>query len=89
MCHAPADLFGVQNRGYIRPGFQADLVVVDLDSPWTVEKDNILYKCEWSPFEGHTFKSSVDQTWVNGHLAYDKGEVKEGKNGQRLTFTPR
>ncbi|UTW64378.1 dihydroorotase [bacterium SCSIO 12741] len=89
MCHAPADLFGVQNRGYIRPGYQADLVVVDLDKSWTVQEENILYKCGWSPFEGHTFKSQVAQTWVNGHLAYDQGEIREGQNGQRLTFTPR
>ncbi len=91
MCHAPADMFDVVGRGYIREGYKADLVVVDLDNPWTVAKDNILYKCGWSPFEGQEFKSQVQQTFVNGNLVYDlKGNpaesINEVANGQRLTF---
>jgi dihydroorotase len=81
-----ADLFDVENRGYIRPGYFADLVLVDPDNPWTVAKDNILYKCNWSPFEGTTFKSKVEKTFVSGHLAYDSGTFDESKKGMRLTF---
>lgn len=86
MCHAVADCFQVDKRGYIQEGFWADLVVVDLDNPWTVDKSNILYKCGWSPFEGTTFKSKVIQTFVNGELVYDKEEIKEGSGGKRLAF---
>lgn len=86
MVHNVADLFDVENRGYIRPGYFADLVLVDPDNPWTVAKDNILYKCNWSPFEGTTFKSKVEKTFVSGHLAYDTGNFDESKKGMRLTF---
>jgi dihydroorotase len=86
MCHAPARLFRIQNRGYIRPGFAADLVLVNPDDPWTVEKENILYKCGWSPFEGVTFKSRVTHTWVNGYLVFDKGRFQESGHGERLKF---
>jgi dihydroorotase len=85
MCHAPADLFRVKNRGYIREGYKADLVLVDLNSPWIVNKNNILYKCKWSPFEGTVFKSKVVTTVVNGHIVYENGELKE-KAGERLEF---
>lgn len=86
MCHAPAICFQVENRGFIREGYVADLVLVDIDNPWEVNKDNILYKCAWSPFEGNTFKSRVTHTWVNGHLAYQNGSFDESQKGHRLTF---
>lgn len=86
MAHAPADLFRIENRGYIREGYFADLVVVDPSSSVTVEKDNILYKCKWSPFEGHTFSNTVDKTFVNGNLVFSDGKVIEGSNGSRLLF---
>lgn len=86
MCHAPAICFQVENRGFIKKGYAADLVLVDIDNPWQVNKDNILYKCAWSPFEGNTFKSKVTHTWVNGHLAYQNGTFDESQKGHRLTF---
>jgi len=86
MCHAPAICFQVENRGFIREGYAADLVLVEIDNPWQVNKDNILYKCAWSPFEGNTFKSRVTHTWVNGHLAYQNGSFDESQKGHRLTF---
>jgi dihydroorotase len=86
MCHAPAICFQVDNRGFIREGYAADLVLVEIDNPWEVNKDNILYKCAWSPFEGNTFKSRVTHTWVNGHLAYQNGSFDESQKGHRLTF---
>ena len=86
MCHNPAILFQVEKRGYIKEGYFADLVIVDLDNPWTVKKDNILYKCGWSPFEGTTFQSKVMQTVLNGHLVYNESQVSNIKAGQRLTF---
>ena len=86
MCHAPADLFRIEKRGYIRPGYYADLVLVDTNSSWTVKPENILYKCGWSPFEGTTFDSKVQKTWVNGELVYDNGLFNEHVRGQRLLF---
>ena len=86
MCHAPAICFQVKERGFIREGYYADLVVVDLNKPWVVEKDNILYHCGWSPFEGETFKSSVVKTFVNGNLVYDGGIFDEKHRGMRLEF---
>ena len=86
MCHAPATCFQVKERGFIREGYYADLVVVDLDKPWVVEKDNILYHCGWSPFEGETFKSSIVKTFVNGNLVYDGGIFDEQHRGMRLEF---
>ena len=83
-CHAPARIFGVVDRGYIREGYWADLVLVDLDRPYTVTRDNVLYKCGWSPFEGYTFKSSIMTTWINGELGYHKGKILDGVRGQRL-----
>lgn len=86
MCHNPAILFEVEKRGYIKEGYKADLVLVDLNAPWTVQKDNILYKCGWSPFEGTTFKSRITHTFVNGNLVHKNFKVYEGNRGERLTF---
>lgn len=86
MCHAPAELFRIEKRGFIRPGYYADLVLVDPNRSWIVNTDNILYKCGWSPFEGVTFDASVLQTWVNGKLVYDYGQFDESVRGQRLLF---
>ena len=85
-CHAVATCFEVEKRGYIREGYYADLVLVDLNKPWTVTRGNVLSKCGWSPFEGHEFKSSVEKVWVSGHLAYNEGQFDESKKGERLTF---
>jgi dihydroorotase len=86
MCHNPAILFNIRKRGFIREGFQADLCLVDPDSPWRVSKENILYKCGWSPFEGTTFRSKVIKTIVNGTIVYDEGLINEDYRGQRLMF---
>lgn len=86
MCHAPAECFHLKDRGYIREGYAADLVLIDAKKNWTVSKENILYKCGWSVFEGTTFRSSVTHTFVNGHLAYANGEVNDSVLGQRLAF---
>lgn len=84
--HAPATLFGVENRGYIREGYFADLVLIDPNTSTTVTKENIRYKCGWSPFEGVKFSHSIDKTFVNGELVFDQGEIVSDKNGKRLTF---
>ncbi|WP_040280424.1 dihydroorotase [Psychroserpens damuponensis] len=86
MAHNPAILFQVEKRGYIKPGYFADLVIVDINNPWTVNKDNILYKCGWSPFEGTTFKSRITHTFLNGTLVYNNFKVLDVKAGKRLTF---
>lgn len=86
MCHNPAILFRIEKRGFIREGYKADLVLVDDQSEWTVSKDNILYKCGWSPLEGMRLHSEVTHTFVNGNLAYENGEVKAEKFGERLLF---
>lgn len=86
MCHNPAKLFDIEKRGFIREGFFADIVEVDLNSKWEVKKDNILYKCAWSPFEGTTFNAAIKRTFINGHLAYDQGTFSNKKNAKRLTF---
>lgn len=85
MCHNPAILYKIKNRGFLREGYQADLCLVDLNQNWTVSDENILYKCGWSPLEGTTFHSKVSHTFVNGHLAYINGKFDEGKLGQALT----
>jgi dihydroorotase len=84
MCHNPAILYRIKQRGYIREGYFADLTLVDLNSEWTVSKENILYKCGWSPLEGTTFHSKVLKTWVNGHLAYADGVFHEEVKGKAL-----
>ncbi|MBC8474612.1 MAG: dihydroorotase [Cryomorphaceae bacterium] len=86
MCHNPAICFKVENRGFIREGYFADLVLVDLNNPWEVNKENILYKCGWSPFEAEIFNAKITHTLVNGHIAYQYGKFNESKNGMRLTF---
>ncbi len=86
MCHNPALLFDVEKRGFIREGYFADLVEVDMRSSWKVSKANVFYKCGWSPFEGVTFDTQIKRTFVNGHLAYDQGNFSEMKKGKRLTF---
>jgi dihydroorotase len=86
MCHAPAQCFQIAQRGYIREGYFADLVLVDMNDTSTVSKENILYKCGWSPLEGHVFPASVRYTFVNGMIAYQNGKVNDGVRGQRLLF---
>ena len=85
--HNPAILFEIEKRGFIREGYYADLVLVNPNNSWKVSKENILYKCGWSPFEGETFSASIEKTFVNGHLVYNKGEFDESKKGERLMFT--
>lgn len=86
MCHNPAILFEIEQRGFIREGYKADLVLVDLNGKWTVSRENILYKCGWSPLEGTQFSAKVTHTFVNGHLALDNGKISEEKHGERLLF---
>ena len=86
MCHAPADLFQIDRRGYIREGYYADLVIVDQNKSWTVTTDNLLYKCGWSPFEGETFSFRITHTFVNGNLVYANGRFDNRIKGERLTF---
>jgi dihydroorotase len=86
MAHNVARCFDIPNRGYVRPGYKADLVLVDPQHEWTVSKANILYKCGWSPFEGDQFTSKVASTWVNGNLVFDGDQVLEGTRGERMTF---
>jgi dihydroorotase len=86
MAHAPADLFRIEGRGYIREGYYADLVVVDPSKSQTVSKDNLFYKCGWSPFEGETFSNVVEATYVNGNCVYHKGLIQETTVGSRLKF---
>lgn len=86
MCHNPAILFRVEDRGFLREGYHADLVLVDPNRPWSVNKDNILYKCGWSPFEGTLFKSRVTHTFVGGHLVYRDGQIDASVKGSRLKF---
>ncbi len=86
MCHNPAILFQIEKRGYIKKGYFADLVLVDLNKPWTVKKENILYKCGWSPFEGTTFKSRVTHTFINGVLVFENSKFNEIKAAKQLTF---
>ncbi|MFT7482571.1 MAG: dihydroorotase, partial [Oceanospirillaceae bacterium] len=86
MCHAPAICFQINRRGFIREGYFADLTLVDLMEQTTVTKENILFKCGWSPFEGHTFPAAVTHTIVSGHLAYENGVFNESEKGKRMTF---
>jgi len=86
MAHNVADCFRIEKRGYVREGYWADLALVNLNTPWTVTRDNILYKCKWSPFEGTTFQSSIAATIVSGNLVWEMGKLIEGSNGRRLRF---
>lgn len=86
MCHAPADIFQIKERGYIREEYWADLVLVDLNSPWKVKQDNILSKCKWSPFEEQEFKSKITHTIVNGNVVFENGSFNEQTKGKRLSF---
>jgi dihydroorotase len=86
MCHHPAILFRVEKRGYIKEGFFADLVVVDPQKEWTVAKENLLYKCAWSPFEGKKFQSKITHTFVNGNLVFENDKINESTRGERLLF---
>ena len=85
-CHNPAILFQIAKRGYLREGYFADLVLVDLNKSVTVKKEDLLYQCGWSPFEGTTFDAAVEKTWVNGNLVYDQGHIIEIDAAKRLTF---
>ncbi len=87
MSHNPSIIFKVEKRGYIREGFYADLVLVDPNDSWKVEKENILYKCGWSPFEGQEFSNKITHTFVSGNLIYNEGEFNDEIKGQRLAFT--
>jgi dihydroorotase len=89
MCHAPAIAFNIRERGFIEEGYWADLAIVDVAHSWQVNKSNILYKCGWSPFEGHTFKGKVLSTIVSGHLAWHNDQLHETKMGERLLFNKR
>jgi dihydroorotase len=86
MAHNPAKIFKIEKRGFIKEGYYADLAIVNSTNPWSVNKDNILYKCGWSPFEGTNFKSRVSHTFVNGQLVYENATVKDIKAGKRLLF---
>ena len=86
MSHAVAECFQIKDRGYIREGYPADLVIVDLKRKTTVSKENILYKCGWSPLEGMEFHAAITHTFVNGHLVYGNGSWDESQQGQRLKF---
>jgi dihydroorotase len=88
-CHNPAILFEIEKRGFIKEGYFADLVLVDLNSPWTVQKENIYSKCGWSPFEGNTFRSRITHTFVNGNLVYENfnfPKLSKNYEAKRLTF---
>ena len=84
--HNVARLYNIKKRGFIKKGYYADLVLIDPNSPWKATKENTLYKCKWSPFEGTTFKSKVKYTFVNGHLVFNNGKIDETKTGMRLNF---
>jgi dihydroorotase len=87
MSHNVAEIYRIKERGYIREGYYADLVLVDLNSPWQVTPESILYKCGWSPFENQFFKSKIIKTFVNGNLVYDNGIIDDNKRGKRLKFS--
>jgi len=84
--HNVAELYRMKDRGYLREGYYADLVLVNTNSPWEVSTANILSKCGWSPFTGQTFRSSIEKTFVNGNLVYDSGKITHHATGKRLTF---
>lgn len=84
--HAVADCFEIKDRGYLKEGYFADIAIVNLNAPWQVNMGNVLSKCGWSPFEGQTFKASIEKTFVSGHLAYEYGKFDESVKGERITF---
>ena len=86
MAQKPAELFHIDRRGYIRPGYYADLVLIDPNKSWTVSKENILTKCGWSPFEGYTFHHAVDTTWVNGEIVWQDGQIRDNVHGKELKY---
>ena len=86
MCHAPAECFRLQERGYLREGYWADLILVDPAETWKVTKENLYYKCGWSPLEGYQFTGSVKQTFVNGDLVYDQQHGFSRGTVRRLEF---
>ncbi|MEN2415825.1 dihydroorotase [Flavobacterium mesophilum] len=86
MCHNPAKIFKIEKRGFIKEGYYADLVIVNPSLPWSVNSDNILYKCGWSPFENMAFKSRITHTFVNGEMVYNNFKVKDVRAGKRLLF---
>ena len=87
MSHNVAEIYRIKERGYIREGYYADLVLVDLNNEWKVTHENNLYKCQWSPFENEWFKRKILKTFVNGNLIYDQGIFDEKKQGKRLKFS--
>jgi dihydroorotase len=86
MSHNPAKIFKIEKRGFIKVGYYADLVIINAGLPWNVKKENILYKCGWSPFEGYNFKSRISHTFVNGQLVYQNFKVKNIRAGMRMLF---
>ena len=84
--HRVADLYQIEKRGYLRKGYFADLILIDKNDPWEVKKENIRYKCGWSPFEGTLFKARVKHTFVNGHHVYNNGEIDDSHKGMRMFF---
>jgi dihydroorotase len=86
MCHSPADLFRIEKRGYLRKGYYADLVLIDINAPQQVEAKNCYSKCGWSPFEGIQFDARIKKTFVNGKIVYDNGIFNEEQKGKRLLF---
>jgi dihydroorotase len=86
MASAPAEMFHVSDRGFLREGYFADLVVVDPNQKTFVDKPSLLYKCGWSPFEGYTFSHKIVSTYVNGRMVYDNNRIVEAGNGSRLLF---
>ena len=87
MCHNPAILYSISQRGFIREGYFADLVLVDLNKDYTVTNENTLYKCGWSPLEGTRFQTTITHTFVNGNLVYSNGQVNDAARGMALTKT--
>ena len=86
MCHNPAICFNVSKRGFIRPGYHADLVLIDPSQEWKVRREDVLYKCGWSPLEGEILHGAVTHTFINGNLAYNRGVFDETVRGERLKF---
>ena len=87
MCHNPAILYEIEKRGFIKEEYYADIVIFNLNNPWTVNKENILYKCGWSPFEGSTFRSRISYTIVNGNIVYNNDKIFDNKLGKKLIFS--